>query len=67
MFHGYDEKLAEKLEAIGCNRDDENRSHYWTGTLDDFADKYADKFQVYVTAFGDKRIHVTQHSRFGQR
>ena len=67
MFHGHDDKLADKLELIGCELDDTNQTFYWLGTLDDFADKYQASFQVYITAFGARRIFVTSHGDFRPR
>ena len=67
MFHGYDEELAEKLEEVGCERVDEDRAFYWTDTLDEFAYRYNSMFQVHITAFGTKRILVSQHGDFRQR
>jgi hypothetical protein len=64
MWHGYDEKLAESLSAMGCEVEDDGRSFKWLGTLDEFAEKYGRSFQVYITAFGAKRLFVTQHADF---
>jgi hypothetical protein len=70
FWHGIDDKLAKKLSKF-CDAEPSCSSLFftYTGTLDNFTEKYNDKFIVMPsgTNLNNDTICVTQYSNFGQR
>jgi hypothetical protein len=61
MWHGrLPQNLSDKLESF-CDKD-ENGAYSYTGTLEDFEEKWGSRFIVM-----DNFIGITQYSSFGAR
>jgi hypothetical protein len=59
FWHGRDKKLEAEIEVL-CRK--EGDDYYWYGSLDEFKERYCDKFIVYPEC-----ICITQYGNWGQR